>query len=106
MADTDRQDGTQAPDEERNDAPEDESNDASSGDGTAEIVSDHAEHDERFEEELRQYMRHIDARLSQLADAQAAIVSASRIDDTGSDADDPASDDGMDDGVLDLVIKD
>ena len=58
------------------------------------------------EEEMRQYMRHIDARLSQLADAQAAIVSASRIDDTGSDADDSASDDGIDDGVLDLVIKD
>lgn len=98
MADADRQDETQAQDEERNDA--------SSGDGTEEIVSNHAEHDEQFEEEMRQYMRHIDARLSQLADAQAAIVSASRIDDTGSDADYSASDDGMDDGVLDLVIKD
>ena len=98
MADADRQDETQAQDEERNDA--------SSGDGTEEIVSNHAEHDEQFEEEMRQYMRHIDARLSQLAVAQASIVSASRIDDTGSDADDSASDDGMDDGVLDLVIKD
>ena len=98
MADADRQDETQAQDEERNDA--------SSGDGTEEIVSNHAAHDEQFEEEMRQYMRHIDARLSQLTDAQAAIVSASRIDDTGSDADDSASDDGMDDGVLDLVIKD
>ena len=98
MADADRQDETQAPDEERNDA--------SSGDSTEEIVSDHAEHDEQFEEEMRQYMRHIDARLSQLADAQAAIVSASRIDDAGSDAESSASDDGMDDGVLDLVIKD
>lgn len=106
MADTDRQDETQAPDEERNDATEGEGNDASSGDSTEEIVSNHAEHDEQFEEEMRQYMKHIDARLSQLADAQAAIVSASRIDDTGSDADDSASDDGMDDGVLDLVIKD
>jgi len=106
MADADRQDETQAPDEERNDATEGEGNGASSGDSTEEIVSDHAEHDERFEEEMRQYMRHIDARLSQLADAQAAIVSASRIDDAGSDADDSASDDGMDDGVLDLVIKD
>lgn len=106
MADTDRQDDTQAPDEERNDAPDNEGNDASSGNITEEIVSDHAEHDERFEEEMRQYMKHIDARLSQLADAQAAIVSASRIDDTGSDSDDSASDDGMDDGVLDLVIKD
>ena len=98
MADADRQDETQAQDEERNDA--------SSGDGTEEIVSNHAEHDEQFEKEMRKYMKHIDARLSQLADAQAAIVSASRIDDTGSDADDSASDDGMDDGVLDLVIKD
>ena len=98
MADADRQDETQAQDEERNDATDGEGNDASSGDGTA--------HDEQFEEEMRQYMRHIDARLSQLADAQAAIVSSSRIDDTGSDADDSASDDGMDDGVLDLVIKD
>lgn len=100
MADADRQD------EERNDVPEGEGNDASSGDSTEEIVSDHAEHDERFEEEMRQYMKHIDARLTQLADAQAAIVSASRIDDTGSDADDSASDDGMDDGVLDLIIND
>lgn len=106
MADTDRQDETQTLDEGRNDAPEDEDNDASSGDSTEEIVSSHAEHDEQFEEEMRQYMKHIDARLSQLADAQAAIVSASRIDDTGADADDSASDDGMDDGVLDLVIKD
>jgi len=106
MADTDRQDETQAPDEERNDAPEGEGNDASSVDTTEEIVSSHAEHDEQFEDEMRQYMKHIDARLSQLADAQAAIVSASRIDDIGSDADDSASGDGMDDGVLDLVIKD
>ena len=98
MADADRQDETQAQDEERNDA--------SSGDGTEEIVSNHAEHDEQFEEEMRQFMKHIDARLSQLSDAQAAIVSASRIDDTGSDEDYTASDDGMDDGVLDLVIKD
>ena len=76
-----------------------------SGD-VARIVSEHAEGDERFESEMREFMKHIDARLSQLADAQAAIVSASRIDDTGSDADDSASDDGMDDGVLDLVIND
>ena len=106
MADTDRQDETNAPDEERNNASEGEGNDASSGDSTEEIVYSHAEHDEQFEKEMRQYMKHIDARLSQLADAQAAIVSASRIDDIGSDADDTASDDGMDDGVLDLVIKD
>ena len=103
MADADRQDETQAPDEGRNDAPE---NDASSEGITAEIVSDHAEHDEQFEEEMRQYMKHIDARLSQLADAQAAIVSASRIYDSGTYADDSASDDGMDDDILDLVIND
>ena len=90
------------PDESQEVEPEDG---GETGDG-ARIVSEHAEGDEQFEEEMRQYMRHIDARLSQLADAQAAIVSASRIDDTGSDADDSASDDGMDDGVLDLVIKD
>lgn len=106
MADADRQDETKATDEERNDAPENEGNDASSEGSTAEIVSDHAEHDEQFEEEMRQYMRHIDARLSQLADAQAAIVSASRIDDTGSDEDYTASNDSMDDSVLDLVIND
>ena len=105
MADADRQDETQAQDE-GNDATDGEGNDASSGDGTEEIVSNHAEHDEQFEEEMRQYMRHIDARLSQLSDAQAAIVSASRIDDTGSDAYDSASDDAMDDGVLDLIIND
>lgn len=99
MADTDRQDETQAPDEERNDAPEDE------GNSTAEIVSDHAEHDEQFEEEMRQYMRHIDARLSQLADAQAAIVSTARIDDNDADEDEHGND-AMDDGVLDLIIND
>ena len=104
MADADRQDETQAQDE-GNDATDGEGNDASSGDGTEEIVSNHAEHDEQFEEEMRQYMRHIDARLSQLADAQAAIVSASRIDDTGSDADEHDND-SMDDGVLDLIIND
>lgn len=106
MGDTDKQDEKQVPDEKRNDAPKVENQADSSEDSTAEIVSDHAEHDEQFEEEMRQYMKHIDARLSQLVDAQAAIVSASRIDDTGFDADDSSSDDGMDDGVLDLVIKD
>lgn len=102
MADADRQDETQAPDEERNDAPE---NDASSEGITAEIVSNHAEHDERFEEEMREYMRHIDARLSQLADAQAAIVSTARIDDNDADEDEHGND-AMDDGVLDLIIND
>lgn len=104
MADADRQDETQAQDE-GNDATDGEGNDASSGDGTEEIVSNHAEHDEQFEEEMRQYMRHIDARLSQLADAQAAIVSASRIDDNDADEDEHGND-GMDDGVLDLIIND
>lgn len=90
MADADRQDETQAPDEERI---------------TAEIVSDHAEHDEQFEEEMREFMKHIDARLSQLADAQAAIVSTARIDDNDADEDEHGND-AMDDGVLDLIIND
>ena len=104
MADADRQDETQAQDE-GNDATDGEGNDASSGDGTEEIVSNHAEHDEQFESEMRQYMRHIDARLSQLADAQAAIVSTARIDDNDADEDEHGND-GMDDGVLDLIIND
>ena len=104
MADADRQDETQAQDE-GNDATDGEGNDASSGDGTEEIVSNHAEHDEQFEEEMRQYMRHIDARLSQLADAQAAIVSTARIDDNDADEDEHGNE-GMDDGVLDLIIND
>lgn len=104
MADADRQDETQAQDE-GNDATDGEGNDASSGDGTEEIVSNHAEHDEQFEEEMRQYMRHIDARLSQLADAQAAIVSTARIDDNEPEEDEHGND-GMDDGVLDLIIND
>ena len=74
------------------------------GDG-ARIVSEHAEGDERFENEMRQYMRHIDARLSQLADAQAAIVSTARIDDNDADEDEHDND-SMDDGVLDLIIND
>lgn len=104
MADADRQDETQAQDE-GNDATDGEGNDASSGDGTEEIVSNHAEHDEQFEEEMRQYMRHIDARLSQLADAQAAIVSTARIDDNEPEEDEHGND-AMDDGVLDLIIND
>lgn len=104
MADADRQDETQAQDD-GNDVTDGEGNDASSGDGTEEIVSNHAEHDEQFEEEMRQYMRHIDARLSQLADAQAAIVSTARIDDNDVDEDEHDND-SMDDGVLDLIIND
>ena len=74
------------------------------GDG-ARIVSEHAEGDERFESEMREYMRHIDAKISQLADAQAAIVSTARIDDNEPEEDEHGND-AMDDGVLDLIIND
>ena len=74
------------------------------GDG-ARIVSEHAEGVERFENELREFMKHIDAKISQLADAQAAIVSTARIDDNDADEDEHGND-GMDDGVLDLIIND
>lgn len=79
------------------------------GDGetgnVARIVSEHAEGDERFESEMREFMKHIDAKLSQLADAQAAIVSTARIDDNDADEDEHGND-AMDDGVLDLIIND
>lgn len=104
MHDNEDMEETQNADEERHDAPDDESPDASDAGSTAAIVSSHAEHDEHFEEEMREYMRRIDARLSQLADAQAAVVSASRIDDAGAETD--TSDDDVDDGVLDLIIND
>lgn len=104
MHDNEDVEETQNADEERHDAPDAESPDASDAGSTAAIVSSHAEHDEQFEEEMREYMRRIDARLSQLADAQAAVVSASRIDDTGAEND--TSDDDVDDGVLDLIIND
>lgn len=103
MHDNEDVEETQNADDERHDAPDAESHDASEDDSTAAIVSSHAEHDEQFEEEMREYMRRIDARLSQLADAQAAVVSASRIDDTGAETD--TSDDDVDDGVLDLIIN-
>lgn len=74
------------------------------GDG-ARIVSEHAEGDERFESEMREFMKHIDAKISQLADAQAAIVSTARIDDNDADEDEHDND-SMDDGVLDLIIND
>ena len=74
------------------------------GDG-ARIVSEHAEGDELFESEMREFMRHIDAKISQLADAQAAIVSTARIDDNDADEDEHDND-SMDDGVLDLIIND
>lgn len=94
------------PEEKPDERPDGEPESKPESGDVARIVSEHAEGDERFESEMRQYMKHIDARLSQLADAQAAIVSASRIDDSGTYADDSASDDGMDDGILDLVIND
>lgn len=75
-----------------------------SGD-VARIVSEHAEGDERFEGELREFMKHIDAKISQLADAQAAIVSTARIDDNEPEEDEHGND-AMDDGVLDLIIND
>ena len=74
------------------------------GDG-ARIVSEHAEGDELFESEMREFMKHIDAKISQLADAQAAIVSTARIDDNDADEDERGND-AMDDGVLDLIIND
>lgn len=89
------------PDESQEVEPEDG---GETGDG-ARIVSEHAEGDERFESEMREFMRHIDAKISQLADAQAAIVSTARIDDNDADEDEHDND-SMDDGVLDLIIND
>ena len=71
----------------------------------ARIVSEHAEGDERFESEMREFMKHIDAKITQLADAQAAIVSTARINDNDADEDEHGND-AMDDGVLDLIIND
>ena len=89
------------PDESQEVEPEDG---GETGDG-ARIVSEHAEGDERFENEMREFMKHIDAKISQLADAQAAIVSTARIDDNDADEDEHDND-SMDDGVLDLIIND
>ena len=89
------------PDESQEVEPEDG---GETGD-VARIVSEHAEGDERFESEMREFMKHIDAKISQLADAQAAIVSTARIDDNDADEDEHGND-GMDDGVLDLIIND
>lgn len=104
MHDNEDVEETQNADEERHDAPDDESPDASEANTVQETISSHAAHDEQFEEEMREYMHRIEARLSQLADAQAAVVSASRIDDTGAETD--TSDDDVDDGILDLIIND
>ena len=89
------------PDESQEVEPEDV---GETGDG-ARIVSEHAEGDELFESEMREFMKHIDATISQLADAQAAIVSTARIDDNDADEDEHDND-SMDDGVLDLIIND
>ena len=96
--------------EERSEENTDESQEVEPEDGGetgegARIVSEHAEGDERFENEMRDFMKHIDAKISQLADAQAAIVSTARIDDNDADEDEHDND-SMDDGVLDLIIND
>ena len=96
--------------EERSEENTDESQEVEPEDGGetgegARIVSEHAEGDERFENEMRDFMKHIDAKISQLADAQAAIVSTARIDDNDADEDEHGND-SMDDGVLDLIIND
>ena len=89
------------PDESQEVEPEDDGETCD----VAQIVSEHAEGDERFEREMREFMKHIDAKISQLADAQAAIVSTARIDDNDADEDEHGND-GMDDGILDLIIND
>lgn len=96
--------------EERSEERPEESQEESQEDGGetgvgARIVSEHAEGDVRFESEMREFMKHIDAKISQLADAQAAIVSTARIDDNDADEDEHGND-AMDDGVLDLIIND
>lgn len=89
------------PDESQEVEPEDG---GETGDG-ARIVSEHAEGYERFESEIREFMKHIDAKISKLEDAQAAIVSTARIDDNEPEEDEHGND-AMDDGVLDLIIND
>ena len=89
------------PDESQEVEPEDG---GETGDG-ARIVSEHAEGYERFESEIREFMKHIDAKISKLEDAQAAIVSTARIDDNEPEEDEHDND-SMDDGVLDLIIND
>lgn len=93
------------PEERPEEKPEEKPDGGGETGDVARIVSEHAEGDERFESEMREFMKHIDARLSQLADAQAAIVSTARIDDNDADEDEHGND-AMDDGVLDLIIND
>lgn len=96
--------------EERSEEKPDESQEVEPEDGGetgvgARIVSEHAEGYERFESEIREFMKHIDAKISKLEDAQAAIVSTARIDDNEPEEDEHGND-AMDDGVLDLIIND
>ena len=96
--------------EERSEENTDESQEVEPEDGGetgngARIVSEQAAGYERLEREMREFMKHIDAKISQLADAQAAIVSTARIDDNEPEEDEHGND-AMDDGVLDLIIND
>lgn len=93
------------PEEKPDERPDGEPEGGGETGDVAQIVSEHAEGDERFENEMREFMKHIDAKISQLADAQAAIVSTARIDDNDADEDEHGND-AMDDGVLDLIIND
>lgn len=93
------------PEEKPDERPDGEPESKPDSGDVARIVSEHAEGDERFESEMREFMKHIDAKISQLADAQAAIVSTARIDDNDADEDEHGND-AMDDGVLDLIIND
>ena len=93
------------PEEKPDERPDGEPEGGGETGDVARIVSEHAEGDERFENEMREFMKHIDAKISQLADAQAAIVSTARIDDNYADEDEHEND-AMDDGVLDLIIND
>lgn len=89
------------PDERQEVEPEDG---GETGDG-ARTVSEHAEGYERFESEIREYMKRIYTKISKLEDAQAAIVSTARIDDNEPEEGEHGND-AMDDGVLDLIIND
>ena len=93
------------PEEKPDERPDGEPESKPESGDVARIVSEHAEGDERFESEMREFMKHIDAKITQLADAQAAIVSTARIDDNDADEDEHGND-AMDDGVLDLIIND
>lgn len=93
------------PEEKPDERPDGEPESKPESGDVARIVSEHAEGDERFESEMREFMKHIDAKISKLADAQAAIVSTARIDDNEPEEDEHGND-AMDDGVLDLIIND